>query len=381
VSAVPNRRTGKQHGAWLVASSLAASLLVGVGAASGSGGGGITAPDPPVAKDVRCIERCLDVRVATETGKAEITGRNLQSVAEVRLRSDGQRVAVEPDRVRSRRVEFSIPEGAGSGRPVAVDDYGNKSRVSVRLEVKPAGAIDESGEFALKRAEVSPSKTFFNARRRSKLEYLFEADGPTDIRVDVLKGKKHKVVDSIVKRDQEPFTNLKTRWNGLTERGKVAPNGKYKLKVSRLSGGDSAGDGFRYYDHKFPLRGRHSYGDGLGAGRGHQGQDVFARCGTKVVAARGGRVQTRAYHSAAGYYIVVDGRKTGVDYVYMHLSRKGRAKMGAKVRTGERIGFNDDTGNASGCHLHFEMWSAPGWYEGGHVLNPTKRLKRWDRWS
>jgi len=27
------------------------------------------------------------------------------------------------------------------------------------------------------------------------------------------------------------------------------------------------------------------------------------------------------------------------------------------------------------------MWSAPGWYEGGHVLSPTKPLKRWDRWS
>jgi murein DD-endopeptidase MepM/ murein hydrolase activator NlpD len=78
---------------------------------------------------------------------------------------------------------------------------------------------------------------------------------------------------------------------------------------------------------------------------------------------------------------VIDGRKTGVDYFYAHLSRKGRPKEGSQVKTGERIGFNDDTGNASGCHVHFEMWSAPGWYEGGKVLNPTKRLKRWDRWS
>lgn len=357
-------------------------MVIGVGVASGSsGGGGITAPDPPVTKDVRCIDRCLDIRKVTETGTAEITGRNLASVNEVRVSSDQGRIAVEPERARSRSVKFAVPEGAGSGKPVAVDEYGNKSRVPVRLVVKPADAVDETGDFTVRRAEVSHSKSFFNAKRRSKVEYLFEADGPTDIRIDVLKGKKRKLIDSVVKRDQEPFTNQKAGWNGLTERGKVAPNGKYKFEVTPLSGGDDARAGFRYYDHKFPLRARHSYGDGLGAGRGHQGQDVFARCGKKIVAARGGRVQAKAYHSSAGYYIVIDGRKTGVDYVYMHLARKGRVKKGARVRTGQRIGFNDDTGNASGCHLHFEMWSAPGWYEGGHVLNPTKYLKRWDRWS
>jgi len=29
----------------------------------------------------------------------------------------------------------------------------------------------------------------------------------------------------------------------------------------------------------FPISGKHSYGDGLGAGRGHQGQDLLAKCG------------------------------------------------------------------------------------------------------
>ncbi len=129
------------------------------------------------------------------------------------------------------------------------------------------------------------------------------------------------------------------------------------------------------------MRGKHTYGDGLGAGRGHQGQDVFAKCGNPLQAARGGKVQTNAYHSAAGYYVVIDGKRTRKDYVYMHMKRGGRPKEGERVKTGESIGKVGETGNASGCHLHFELWSAPGWYEGGDPLDATKYLKRWDKYS
>jgi murein DD-endopeptidase MepM/ murein hydrolase activator NlpD len=37
-----------------------------------------------------------------------------------------------------------------------------------------------------------------------------------------------------------------------------------------------------------------------------------------------------------------------------------------------------DTGNAWGCHLHFELWTAPGWYAGGEPFDPLPRLQRWD---
>jgi murein DD-endopeptidase MepM/ murein hydrolase activator NlpD len=187
-------------------------------------------------------------------------------------------------------------------------------------------------------------------------------------------------VDSVVERGQKPYATHSVTWNGLND-GHVAANGKYRFRVRQLSGGAGKGAGFDYYDHIFPLRGKHTYGDGLGAGRGHQGQDVIAKCGTKIVAARGGRVQVKAYQSAAGYYVVIDGRKTGKDYVYMHMEKHGRPRLGSRIHTGELVGHESDTGDATGCHMHFELWSAPGWYEGGHVLNPTKPLKRWDGWS
>jgi len=136
---------------------------------------------------------------------------------------------------------------------------------------------------------------------------------------------------------------------------------------------------------KFPIRGPHAYGDGIGAPRGdhlHQGQDVMAACGTKLVAARGGKVQYRGYQAGgAGNYIVIDGYKSPYDFVYMHLKNPALAAKGQTVTTGQMIGKVGTTGSSSGCHLHFEMWGAPGWYEGGDFINPTPFLKEWDSFS
>ena len=76
---------------------------------------------------------------------------------------------------------------------------------------------------------------------------------------------------------------------------------------------------------------------------------LVAKCGRPVVSAHAGRVQTRKYQSAAGYYVVVDGKGTRQDYAYMHMSRKGRPKQGSRVAAGERIGSVNDTGRATGC--------------------------------
>jgi murein DD-endopeptidase MepM/ murein hydrolase activator NlpD len=74
---------------------------------------------------------------------------------------------------------------------------------------------------------------------------------------------------------------------------------------------------------------------------------------------------------------VIDGEGAGTDYVYMHLRDVAIARTGDRVRTGQPIGFVGQTGAASACHLHFEIWTAPGWYSGGSPIDPLATLRTW----
>jgi murein DD-endopeptidase MepM/ murein hydrolase activator NlpD len=107
----------------------------------------------------------------------------------------------------------------------------------------------------------------------------------------------------------------------------------------------------------------------------------MAECGTPLIAARGGRVQYSGYQYAAGNYVVIDGKGTPNDFMYAHLAEPSPLQTGDTVRTGQPIGIVGDTGDATACHLHFEIWAAPGWYEGGAPFDPLPELEKWDRYS
>ncbi len=133
-------------------------------------------------------------------------------------------------------------------------------------------------------------------------------------------------------------------------------------------------------DGEFPIRGKYSYGDGLGAGRGHQGQDLMANCGKPVVAAQPGRVQLKDYQAdGAGNYVVIDGKGALEDTVYMHLQGAAKVTKREAVSAGQVIGRVGTTGRSSACHLHFEIWDGAGWYEGGSPIDPKPSLQLWDR--
>src|SRR4051794_32251749 len=133
----------------------------------------------------------------------------------------------------------------------------------------------------------------------------------------------------------------------------------------------------------FPLRGSHSYGTTTnrfgGRAGGHDGQDVLAACGLPLVALAAGRVrQVDSQPGGAGTYVGLDRAGGGEDDVYMHLQSVA-VHTGERLRAGERLGTVGRTGDATTCHLHFERWTAPGWYRGGSPIDPLPLLRRLDR--
>ena len=180
-------------------------------------------------------------------------------------------------------------------------------------------------------------------------------------------------------------------WDGMLPSG-AAGDSIYRLKLGKSNTAGARASGqtqpFQLHLHAFPVPGPHNFGGPdarFGAqrqGHIHQGQDIPAACGQKEIVDETGQVRVNAFQaSGAGYYVVLHGAITGTDVVYMHLRAPSWAAPGTNVYAGQQIGRVGATGDAVGCHLHFEHWSAPGWYVGGAPFDPLPELLYLDSYS
>ena len=86
----------------------------------------------------------------------------------------------------------------------------------------------------------------------------------------------------------------------------------------------------------------------------HEGVDVAAPTGTPVRAMKSGRVERAGPWGSYGLAVVIT-HGSNVRTLYAHLSRID-VTQGQRVDGGQQIGAVGQTGNASGPHLHFEVW-------------------------
>jgi murein DD-endopeptidase MepM/ murein hydrolase activator NlpD len=122
----------------------------------------------------------------------------------------------------------------------------------------------------------------------------------------------------------------------------------------------------------FPLLGEPQYGDGLDAGRGHEGQDLLIAAGTPIVAVADAVVLETGNDGGRGNYISIYDRAANRTYNYFHMLEPALARQGQHVRIGQRLGEVGCTGSCWGDHLHFELRAGRSTY--GPLLNPTPFL-------
>lgn len=419
-----------------------AAALIGLGATSpaiaATGGGASSAPSSspaaaPAISSIACLAGCGTGGAVAQGGKLALSGRQLdRATGVVFLGGSGARDDVRATlrSARATRAEVVVPASARSGRIALVTTAGVVAQAAVAPLKLTSPATKEllAGESVM--PVLKPVKGLAQveagiAKRRvakagvSSVTVAYVARGAEQaVRVDVVRRSDGLSIFSDERTAAADETQTLT-WSGRGNDGAgLAGDGKYDVRISAggqagpratpepatLSAGGasptaaptgpqgtppptgaSSLGAFTFVGAVFPVRGKHNYGQGgarFGAGRSghsHEGQDVMAQCGTPVVAARGGVVKNKATHSAAGNYVIITDAATGQDHGYMHFRAPAVVDRGEAVETGQVIGYVGSTGSSTACHLHFEIWTAPGWYSGGSAIDPLATLKRWDK--
>jgi murein DD-endopeptidase MepM/ murein hydrolase activator NlpD len=105
---------------------------------------------------------------------------------------------------------------------------------------------------------------------------------------------------------------------------------------------------------------------------GHYGIDIAADQGTRAMAAAGGTVIFAGWKNNGGGYQVWIAHGSGLYTTYNHMMSVAVGR-GQHVGRGQQVGRVGMTGNATGPHLHFEVWRGMIW-DGGTRVNPLSYL-------
>lgn len=244
----------------------------------------------------------------------------------------------------------------------------------------PAAAAPDSG-FRIHSAGVTPIDAIPFGVDPIRFHLRFRADQPIRISLRVKKLGTGRTIRRIVTGRLDPGRWHHRGWDGRTQRGRLAPSGRYVVVAGPVGGPLRRLGRIRIHDHTFPVDGPHGtrgYIGRFGAprvdGRTHEGFDITAGCGSPLVAVRAGTIIKKAFDpDLYGNFVVLKGEGERRTYKYSHLLRPAPVRRGQRVRAGRRVGSVGQTGNAAGtpCHLHLEIRTR------GKLLDPEPLVNAW----
>ena len=364
----------------VLAACLVTALLGGVvqgAAAQDDGIGGAQAPGRPSVSSASCATQrawtCARGQVLTLTGE-ELSGASTIVFLGGAGPRDDVRVPLGAHSASAADLLVVVPPRARSGPLLLVSAMGASAQSPrALLVVRRVPGIDDAGH----------TRAFLAGGRRAvEFQYTLTGEPADDARVEAVR------IGGGVVRSWRLTADGSIRWDGFAG-DEPAPTGTYVLRLNAAASAVAtvaagSGTAIHLIDGLFPIRGPHTLPQSdmqrFGGPRGHQGTDHFSPCGTPLAAFTKGVVNTAGFQSAAGNYVVVD-MPSGESYAYMHLRDPALVSKGQNVFAGQRLGNVGETGDASGCHLHIELWSAPGYYHGGSPFDSLPLMQHLDRFS
>ncbi len=211
------------------------------------------------------------------------------------------------------------------------------------LIVEHAALVEKEKQVDTLRLQLEEQDARLESTKQSKTQLLAKTQSEVqkyDALVDDLEKQREEIEDEIESLEAGKIDALDTKDLPSFSKGTLSYPLK-KIVVTQSYGKTSFAKKSGFYKSGF-----------------HNGIDFGIPSGTSVLAAADGKVIAIGNNGkyAYGRYIAVD-HGNGLVTMYGHLSSVTK-KLGDKVKRGDTIAKSGNTGNSTGPHLHFTVFSA-----------------------
>lgn len=178
-------------------------------------------------------------------------------------------------------------------------------------------------------------------------------------------GSRKKVLDAVKQEDSDGSIDVEELKRQVSESMKSVSEIKSYLAKEQAS--------YRATPQGWPVEGKFSSGFGMrvhpqtGRRQFHSGVDLSAPSGTPVHATADGIISFADWNKGNGKVVVIEHGR-GYSTIYAHNSRID-VKAGQTVKRGAVIAATGATGNATGPHVHYEIW------KDGRCVNPSSLIE------